>query len=238
MVSINHKLLKKLETVILQIRGMKLNIKRPDLEFWLLLRREKYGFFGIRITYPFRDESHREKGELRKEIAYLMNFISKPNPRDVVLDPFAGHGTIPLERAKNFPFKEIIAVDKDDYLLSELKQKLKVFTGKIIIVMRGDALNLKEIQNNSIDKIISDPPWGEYKEIPNLEKFYEAMLKEFSRILKPDGIIILLIGAKGIFENVLQNKFVKTFCLKRKYDILVSGKKAAIYQIVKSHGNK
>jgi len=171
-----------------------------------------------------------------------MNFISRPNPRDVVLDPFAGHGTIPLERVKSFPFKEIIAVDKDDYLVFKLKQKLKVFSGKRIIVTRGDALNLKEIQNNSIDKIISDPPWGEYKEIPNLEKFYEAKLKEFSRILKPDCIIILLIGAKvgakGFFENVLQNKFAKTFCLKRRYDILLSGKKAAIYQIVKSHGNK
>jgi len=33
MVSINHKLLKNLETVILQIRGMKLNIKNPILNF-------------------------------------------------------------------------------------------------------------------------------------------------------------------------------------------------------------
>lgn len=237
MVPVSRALLRTLEAVILRTRGMRLNIKKPDLEFWALLRREGYGFFGIRITYPFRDESYREKGELRKEIAYIMSFISKPSPKDVVLDPFAGHGTIPLERAGSFPYKEIIAVDKDGYLVSKLKQKIKTFR-KRITVIRGDALTLNEIQDGSVDKIISDPPWGEYKEIPTLEKFYEAMLKEFNRILKPDGIIILLIGAKEIFENVLQGKFADTFWLKRKYNILVSGKKAAIYQLVRNYGNK
>lgn len=237
MAPVNCILLKMLESVILQIRGMRLNIKKPDLEFWTLLRREGYGFFGIRITYPFRDESYHEKGELRKEIAYIMSLISKPSPQDIVLDPFAGYGTIPLERAKSFPYKETIAVDKDSHLISRLKQKIKTF-GKKVDVIHGDALDLNMIQVNSIDRIISDPPWGEYQEMPNLEKFYEDMLKEFNRILKPDGVIILLIGAKEIFENVLQNKFADTFWLKRKYDILVSGKKAAIYQLVRNYGNK
>lgn len=237
MISVSHALLRSIEAIILRMRGMRLNIKKPDLEFWVILRREGYGFFGIRITYPLRSERYREKGELRREIAYIMSYVSKPSPKDIVLDPFAGHGTIPLERARSFPYKEIIAVDKNNYLVSKLKQKTKVF-GKKLTVIHGDALTLKKIQDGYVDKIISDPPWGEYEKIPNLEKFYEAMLKEFNRILKPDGIIVLLIGAKEIFEKVLQNKFTTTFLLKRKYDILVSGKKAAIYQLVKGYGEK
>jgi tRNA G10 N-methylase Trm11 len=237
MVSVDRKLLKKLESVILKIPGMRLNIKKPNLEFWVLLRREKYGFFGLRITYPSKNESRREKGELRKEVAYVMNFISNPDPKDIVLDPFAGHGAIPLERARNFPYKRIIAIDKDSYLVYKLKRKVATFK-KNIEVICGDALNLYKIPDKSIDKIITDPPWGEFEKIQNLEKFYEAMLREFDRVLKSDGIIVLLIGAKGIFENLLQSKFAKTFCLKRKYDILVSGKKAAIYQIIRSHGDK
>lgn len=237
MVPVSRALLRTLELVILRTRGMRLNIKKPNLEFWALLRREGYGFFGIRITYPFRDEGYREKGELRKEIAYIMSFISKPSPKDVVLDPFAGYGTIPLERARSFPYKEIIAVDKDGNLVSKLKQKIKAF-GKNVNVIRGDALALNGIQDSSIDKIISDPPWGEYKGMPNLEKFYEAMLKEFNRVLKSDSIVILLVGAKEIFENVLRSKFANTFRLERKYDILVSGKKAAIYRLIRNYGNK
>ncbi len=237
MVPVSHKLLRTLESIILRTRGMRLNIKNPDLEFWALLRREGYGFFGIRITYPLRSESHREKGQLRKEIAYIMAFISRPNPKDVVLDPFAGHGTIPLERARNFPYKEIIAVDKDGNLVSELKQKVKR-AGKKINIIHGDAFALSDIENSSVDKIISDPPWGEYKEIPDPERFYETMLKEFNRILSVDGVIILLIGAKEVFESVLKSDFPDTFLLKRKYDILVSGKKSAIYEIVRKHGDK
>lgn len=237
MVPVNRKLLKGLESVILRTRGLKLNIKKANLEFWILVRREGYGFFGIRITYPFGDENQREKGELRKEIAYIMCLISKPNPHDIVIDPFAGYGTIPIERARNFPYKEIIAVDKDKNLVSKLRQKVKMYD-KNMKVVYGDALSLDEVKNNSVDKIISDPPWGEYRAISKPEEFFESMLQEFKRILKTGGIIVLLIGAKDIFENVLQSKFADTFCLKKKYDILVSGKKASIYRIVKNYGNK
>lgn len=237
MVPVNRELLQKLESIILRIPGTRLNIKKPDLEFWALLRREGYGFFGIRVTYPFKHKNYREKGELRKEISYILSFVSKPNPKDVVLDPFAGYGSIPMERAVSFPYKEIIAVEKEDGLISKLKQKVKA-SGKKIEVIRGNALALNGIKNNFIDKIISDPPWGEYKETVDLEKFYESMLLEFDRILKQRGVIVLLIGAKDIFENILQNKFANIFQLQKKYDILVSGKKAAIYKLVRDYENK
>jgi 16S rRNA G966 N2-methylase RsmD len=236
MVRVSRSLLKTLEAVILKIDNMKLNVKSPDLEFWILLRKEGYGFFGIRITYPSREESHREKGKLRKEIAYIMNFISEPKPEDIILDPFAGYGSIPLERAKNFPYKEIIAVDKDKDLIFKLKQKIMRLKIKMTII-HGDALSLNKISDNSIDKIVTDPPWGEYERISDLEKFYEAMLREFNRLLKPTGIIVLLVGAKEIFENVLITKFANTFLVKRKYNILVSGKKAAIYKLIKTIEN-
>lgn len=57
------------------------------------------------------------------------------------------------------------------------------------------------------------------------------MLKEFIRVLKPGGLMVILIGQKELFEKVLTNfpdlQFVE------KYNILVSGKKAAIYKIKK-----
>lgn len=234
MVSVNRRLLKNFESILFRVRGLRLNIKKPNLEFWVLIRREGYGFFGIRLTYPFAGERKREKGELRKEIAYIMSLISKPTPKDVVIDPFAGYGSIPIERALSFPFKKIIAIDKDKNLVSRLKRKVNELR-KNITVIHGDALSLSKINTDSIDKIISDPPWGEYKAIAKPEKFFEKMLWEFNRILKQDGIIVLLVGAKEIFEDVLRNKFTNVFFLKKKYNILVSGKKASIYKLVKNH---
>lgn len=230
MIPVDRDLLKKIESIILKVEDVKLDIKKPNLEFWALLRREGHGFFGIRMTYPFGNDNVREKGELRKEISYIMIFVSGPNPKDVVLDPFSGYGSIPIERAKNFPYKEIIAMEKDPQLFSKLNGKIRSSKAKIKVIC-GDALAMDQIRSGSIDKIISDPPWGEYEKLPNLESFYGRMLEEFKRVLKASGTVTLLIGAKETFEKVLKTGFTNVFVLEEKYEILVSGKKAAIYRL-------
>ena len=236
-VAVNRELLKKIETIILRVKGMRLNINKPDLEIWTLLRREGYGFFGIRITYPDWSDVHRERGELRKEIAYILCLLSMPAPKDVVLDPFAGSGAIPMERAVSYPYKDIFAVEKDLNLVSQLKQRINISRRKMS-VLHSDALTLREIKDKSIDKIITDPPWGDYQKIQDIEGFYEKMLTEFNRILKPNGIIVLLISAKEMFENILKNQFDQIFKIRKKYDVLVSGKKVAIYQIIKTNDKR
>lgn len=198
------------------------------MEFWFLLRRDGYGFFGIRLTYPYKRDRKLEKGELRHELAHIMVLLSEPNPKDVVIDPFAGKGAIPFERATAFPYQEIFAFEKDNQLVRNLKKRLST---KNTIIVQDDALFLKTIQNNSIDKIITDPPWGIYKEtqIP-LEEFYSKMLQSFFRILKPDGILVILIGQPEIFEKVLKLS-LQPFRILSQYNILVSGKKATLYKI-------
>lgn len=235
MIPVNRDLLMKIESVILKIKGMKLNVKKPDLEFWAILRREGYGFFGIRITYPFRNEIARERGELRKEISYIMSFLSRPSPEDIVLDPFSGYGSIPMERAENFPYKEIIALENDPRLISKLNKKLTSSKKRIRVIL-GDALDMKQIRSGSIDNIITDPPWGEYEKLPNLGEFYGCMLREFKRVLKSGGTAVLLVGAKEEFEKVLKAEFARIFVLEEKYEILVSGKKAAIYKLMTNDG--
>lgn len=226
--SVDRDLLKELESKILHDTDLRLSIKNPNLEFWFLLRREGNGFFGIRTTYPYGAEKHREKGELRPEIAHIMCILSEPGPKDVVLDPFAGHGAIPLERSISFPFENIIIVERDKTLFDQLKLKIK---RKNVDIIYGDALNLKQIENNLIDKIITDPPWGIFKEVRiSLVDFYSDMLNEFSRVLKKNGAAVVLIGRPEIFEESLQRPSQKWKILK-KYPILVSGQKATIYKL-------
>jgi len=55
------------------------------------------------------------------------------------------------------------------------------------------------------------------------------MLKEFIRILREDGILTIVMGQKELFEGIL--KPLSELVLVEKYDILVSGKKAAIYKL-------
>ncbi|MBI3442502.1 MAG: hypothetical protein HY007_01945 [Candidatus Sungbacteria bacterium] len=112
--AIAHTVLRGLESKIMHINGLRLSIKNPNLEFWFLLRREGYGFFGIRITYPYGAERRPAKGELRKEISHIMSTLSEPQPKDIILDPFAGYGSIPSERGISFPYQKIFAVEYDN----------------------------------------------------------------------------------------------------------------------------
>ena len=48
----------------------------------------------------------------------------------------------------------------------------------------GDAFNMEFIESATIDKIITDPPWGEFNKIESLDDFYIKMFHEFDRVLK------------------------------------------------------
>lgn len=49
-VSVNRKILLQIEKKISKKLNLKLNVLRPDIEFWFLIRREGNCFCGIRIT--------------------------------------------------------------------------------------------------------------------------------------------------------------------------------------------
>lgn len=221
-------LIEKLENKIVKLTKLKLSPKNPDVEFWILIRSEKFNLFGIRIIRK-KDSLSSEKGQLKPELAHILCYLSQPSQCDVFLDPFSGNGAIPMERLRSFPFKKIISAEIDNRLVSNLKRKIR--SGENVIIEKGDALNLANIKNDTIDKIVTDPPWGFYKEtsLP-IQDFYQKMLQEFYRIIKPNGIVVILIGNKLLFEDVL-GEFNNKFILLESHNILVSGKKASIYKI-------
>jgi len=110
-----------------------------------------------------------------------------------------------------------------------LQEKIKKSRVKIV-VGKWDALNLTSLTNKSVDKIITDPPWGFYENKSiNLREFYKSMLNEFIRVLKPNGLMIILMGQREIFGEVISG--FSELKLLEKYDILISGKKATIFKI-------
>jgi len=185
---------------------------------------------GFRLTKRPNYEKILEKGELYPELAHILCLISEPNASDVFLDPFSGHGSIPIARALGFPFKIVYASDNDKGLVKKLKTKK--IRGNFV-VGHWDATRLTNFENRSIDKIVTDPPWGLHSGTElNLERFYEDMLKEFIRILKKDGLLVLLTAQKELVELLL-NKITNELILIKRYDTLVSGKKAGAYKLRK-----
>lgn len=228
--SIDKQLLRKIEDTISVITGLIIDRNKADFEIWFLKRREGFGFVGLRLTKKPNLEKVLSKGELRPELANLLCIISEPNVNDIFLDPFAGSGAIPQART-NFPYNKIFIFDINEDLVGQLVIKFKGVNN--IEIIGKDALNNKDILDSSINKIVTDPPWGVFlKEKYDLPVFYNLMLTEFYRILADKGILVILINGTDLFESIL-TKYEGQFSIEQKIRILVSGQKACVYRIRK-----
>lgn len=145
------------------------------------------------------------------------------------MDAFAGYGSIPKQLQKNFKFKKMYISDLNPRLVNKLSRDFE--KKPAIDVSLRDAKNLVGIANDSIDVIITDPPWGYYEQIDDIEQFYIDMLEEFNRVMKSDAKLILLSARKDEFESAIGSQ---PFMIEKRIDTLVNGKKAGVYVIKKS----
>jgi len=234
LVKIDRGELERLENVFTRVLHLEVDRAKPDAEVWILLRSEGTAFVGVRLTKNPNYEKILRQGELRPELAHMMCLLSDPDKNDVILDPFAGYGSIPFECVKSFPVRRIIAGEKDKKLFNNLQEKVRKENLNVVLG-RWDALRITSLNANSVDKIITDPPWGFYDTEIYIHTFYGKMVAEFLRVLKPGGIIVLLTAQKELLEDVIKQH--KELTLENKYDVLVSGKKAGIYKILNKEGS-
>lgn len=227
-VSIDKNLLRNLEDKIVSaVPNLRVDRSLPDIEILISVRSEGFGLVGIQFSKRPNYEKTLAKGELYPELAYILCLISEPDKADVFFDPFAGHGAIPDQRL-NFPYKQIRAGEIDRDLQKELEGRF----GKKVVMDPVDALSLSTVPNGSIDKIVTDPPWGLYDTDKDIPTFYNLMLKQFIRVLKPAGIMVILTAQKELFTDLLK-KHSKQLKLEEEYNTLVSGKKAGVYKLKK-----
>lgn len=228
-VVIDKNLLRNLEEKIVHsARNLRVDRSLPDLEILISIRSEGFGLVGIQFTRRPNYEKTLEKGELYPELAYILCLISEPNEIDVFFDPFAGHGSIPAKRL-SFPHKQIIAGEID----RDLQRKLEKKFARRVTIAPVDALSLNTFSDNSVDKIVTDPPWGLYDTNKDIPKFYTQMLIQFYRVLKMNGLLVVLTAQKELMEGLL-GTFAGGLKLEEKYGTLVSGKKAGVYKIRKT----
>jgi tRNA G10 N-methylase Trm11 len=226
LVPIEPTILAKLEAMITSTTGIVVNKARPDVEFWVISRANEKSYFGMRASNFTINTTEPE--ELRSDLATLLCYVSEPQKNDVFLDSFCGSGAIPLARAKLGKYTKIYGYDSDGAKIS----KLRAVSGSGMVFSVGDARNMAMIADASITKIVTDPPWGLYdKEVGDIIDLYEKALKEFHRVLSENGILVLLLSrelASGfLFDNT-------GFSIEASYEVLVAGKKASVYKLLKA----
>lgn len=162
------------------------------------------------------------QGELRPELANIICLAAGIKAKHQVLDMFAGCGALPLEAIRGFGCKDVLAVDVKELSGRHNHPEIKWHL--------ADSKALDFISSDSIDRIITDPPWGEFDKNPEIAVLYKEFLNEIVRTLKPNGVAVVLTSydrADQMFESTSDLSVIK------KWNILVSGKKTEIYKLQK-----
>lgn len=198
----------------------------PADEFLLLRRDDGRTLWGWRLPRAGFKQRRIEQGEIRPELAHILGLVASVDAQDVVLDPFAGFGGIARECLQGFHAKEVLAVDKNEHLIPHLKSIPR------LVAIHGDAGQLAHIHTRSIDRVVTDPPWGEYTHHPEdeLRHTYRSAFKQMHRVLRQKGAAIILTSVHFMPEVASEAGFE----IAKTYPILVSGKKAVIYKLRKT----
>lgn len=135
----------------------------------------------------------------------------RENPK--VLDLCAGSGCIGITIAAEIPTAQVTMVEKFDEALRYAEENIKLNSVNAS-VLKGDVFDKPQFENESIDLIVSNPPY-----IPNSEmkycspevkfepetallaedgglEFYKAIIENYKSVLKIGGYICFEVGFK------------------------------------------
>jgi len=164
---------------------------------------------------PFKDLSRRDfgrparddlSGMLPPKLAQIMINLAQINSENaVIIDPFCGSGTILSEAAlmgyKNLFGSDISfkAVEDTRKNLSWTKELYKINDCRVKLAVKNATDLSKFIKSGYADAIITEPFLGPQRGmiafknvINNLEELYSVALSEFRKVLKPQGLVVMI----------------------------------------------
>ena len=189
--AIPQSLMGEIEKNISRQTGLAPLRANPGIEIWLMRRNDGKTYFMVRTQKRPPHEKTLRRGELRPDIADVMLYMAKTNKQSVIVDMFGGWGAIAAAAAESERYKKIYTGDINGECVRLQRERLK---GKRdCFAQKWDALSLP-LEDASVDRIITDPPWGEFEKI-DAPEFYDKFINEAARILRPDGILVFLSSA-------------------------------------------
>lgn len=201
----------------------------PETELVISRRSEGSAMLLLRLTKP----AAAKKGALSPAVASCLAFLAKPEPSGAFLDPFAGSGAVGIARMALGKSQRIFLGDADAEAVKRLKKRIPARAQ----IERLDARNLAErFAPGEFTEIATDPPWGLFQPLEtDADAFCRAMAQGFNHVLAPYGTCATLTAMKDEFQRALAGT---SLALTERYDILVNGKKAAIFVARKGKGSE
>ena len=139
---------------------------------------------------------------LRGPVGWAMATLAQLQPALQVVDPMVGRAGTLLEASLVEPTAHLIGFDIDD---DQLAAAIDNVAGSAIEICQGCAMRLP-LANNSCDRIICDLPFGKkHGTAASNRVLYPRAITEMKRVLKPDGLAVLLTTCKSLVEQCVRH---------------------------------
>ncbi len=150
---------------------------------------------------------------------------------DVIMDPFAGSLTIPIEYYRMWKPRNIICIDIDYSVLAKSKINLDQIESlhTKLELLCGDYFNVN--LRLDVPCIVTDPPRG--LRLAVSEVFYRKMVDKFAKDLNKNGVVVLPVfrSAKKVIERIFSEK---GFSVEYSASTVQGGLRTYIMKAVKS----
>jgi predicted RNA methylase len=215
-----------LEEAISAATGLRAQPRGSCQEYWVIGRRDWPAMYLAERLPASRTRLPVDKGSLSGEVSALLVSLSRPDPADVFLDPFAGSGSIVAARLAT-PARKVIFNDRDRSLYRAAAARLGHRAG--LAFSHDDGTAMTSVRSAEVSAIVTDPPWGEHDEsIGDYAQFTRSMAAEFSRVLNPRGGRLVLLISRRHAERLEESLAESGFTCEPAIGILVSGHPASV----------
>ncbi|HEU0164760.1 MAG TPA: methyltransferase domain-containing protein, partial [Thermomicrobiales bacterium] len=209
-------------------------VEDARVEIWAQLVGDRL-VAGLRLS----DETMRQRtykmvslpASLKPTIARAIVTLSRPEDDDVFLDPMCGAGTILIERAHAGRYGRLEGGDIDHVAVNATRENFGT-RHQPFTIREWDARELP-FADGEISAIGSNLPFG--KQIGSRadnQLLYPAVLKEWARVLKPGGRMVLLTSESRLLRATLRDR--AEFIWEQTVPIVVRGQPAEIFVLMRA----
>ncbi|MEF8865408.1 MAG: methyltransferase domain-containing protein [Salinibacter sp.] len=152
-------------------------------------------------------EGYQPRAALKANVAYaLLRLAHLDVPPDTLLDPFCGSGTLLLEAAALWPDTQCYGNDWNEEAVAGARQNVEAAgLSDQITIREGDAWQLADtFADVTADLIVTNPPFGvRMASSMDFYPFYRRVLGQMAEVLRPGGLVVMLVLRQGPFNTVL-----------------------------------
>lgn len=189
--------------------------ENASIEYWLSIHGDT-AVAGVRLSdRTMRHRTYKFEhfpASLRPTVAAAMARLARLKPKQTIVDPFCGAGTILAEawllikRLAGGRLEEwtptLLGGDIDPHHLKAAETNLRGLGD--FELKKWDARKLP-LETGSVDRVVSNPPFGKQIGTPEeIIPLYHKSVGEMHRVLKPGGIAILLVSDVAAMKDAIR----------------------------------